>query len=232
MNMATAMKKTSPERRRFTVDEYLAMGKAGILTKGDGIELLNGELFRKYDGKRRRFTVEEYYAMAEVGILAPDERVELLAGEIFTMAPIGSKHAYCVTQFAEAFFEALGRRITLRVQNPIRLAQGNEPEPDIAVLFRKGDGYVSEHPGPEDVILLIEVADSSVGFDRRNKLPMYAMHGIPEVWLSDINARSVEVYDDPMAGGYERMRVFGPGDTLSPAAFPDVAIRVADSLPE
>ena len=230
--MATATITRVPERRKFSVDEYFAMGEAGILTKGDGIELLDGELFCKYDGRRRRFTVEEYYSMAEAGILKPDERVELLAGEIIKMAPIGSKHAYCVTQFTEEFFTQLGKRITVRVQNPVHLAAGNEPEPDIVIAYRKDDGYVSEHPGPEDIALLIEVADSTVGFDRRHKLPLYAMHGIPEVWLGDINGRSVEVHDEPMAGGYARVRVYGPDETLSPAAFPDVQIRVADVIPE
>ena len=230
--MATATITNLPERRKFNVDEYFAMGEAGILTKGDGIELLEGELFCKYDGRRRRFTVDEYYKMAETGILGPDERVELLAGEIIEMAPIGSKHAYSVTRFAEEFFTQLGKRITVRVQNPVRLAAGNEPEPDIAIVYRKDDGYASEHPGPEDIALLIEVADSTVGFDRRHKMPLYAIHGIPEVWLGDINARSIEVHDEPMAGGYARIRVYGPDETLSPAAFPDVLISVADVMPE
>ena len=230
--MATATITRLPERRKFNVDEYFAMGEAGILTKGDGIELLEGELFCKYDGRRRRFTVDEYFKLAEAGILAPDERVELLAGEIIEMAPIGSKHAYSVTRFAEEFFTQLGKRITVRVQNPVRLAAGNEPEPDIAIVYRKDDGYASEHPRPEDIALLIEVADSTVGFDRRHKMPLYAIHGIPEVWLGDINARSIEVHDEPMAGGYARIRVYGPDETLSPAAFPDVLISVADVMPE
>ena len=230
--MATATITKLPERRKFNVDEYFAMGKAGILTKGDGIELLDGELFCKYDGRRRRFTVEEYYALAEAGILSPDERVELLAGEIIEMAPIGSKHAYCVTRFSEEFFTQLGRYIMVRVQNPVRLTDGNEPEPDIVIAYRKDDGYVSAHPGPEDIALLIEVADSTIGFDRRHKLPMYAMHGIPEVWLGDINARSIEIHDEPMAGGYARVRLYGPDETLSPAAFPEALIAVADVVPE
>ncbi len=230
--MATTTTTQLPERRRFNVDEYFAMGDAGILTEHDGVELLDGELFCKYDGRRRRFTVEEYYKLAEVGILAPDERVELLAGEIIKMAPIGSKHAGGVTQFAEEFSVRLGRRVTVRVQNPVRLSGGEEPEPDIAVLHRKDDGYASGHPGPEDVILLIEVADSSVGFDRRHKLPMYALHGIPEVWLGDINARRVEVHDEPMAAGYARVRVFDAGETLSPGAFPDLEIPVSHVMPE
>ncbi len=230
--MATTTTTELPERRRFNVDEYFAMGEAGILTEGDGIELLDGELFCKYDGRRRRFTVEEYYKLAEVGILAPDERVELLAGEIIKMAPIGNKHAYGVTPFGEEFSVRLGRRVTVRILNPIRLSAGEEPEPDIAILHRRDHGYVSDHPGPGVVILLIEIADSSVGFDRRHKLPMYAAHGIPEVWLGDINARTVEVHDQPMAAGYGRVRVFDAGEMLSLPTFPDLEIPVADVMPE
>ena len=229
--MATTTITSLPERRKFNVDEYFAMGKAGILTKGDGIELLDGELFCKYDGRRRRFTVDEYYKMAEVGILAPDERVELLAGELFTMAAVGSRHAFSVDEFSERLAPlALSGRARVRTQNPIRLDQENHPQPDIAVVSRRN--YADEHPGPEDVILLIEVADTSVGFDRRQKLPMYAMHGIPEVWLSDINSRRLEVHDEPMAGGYARVRMFGPDESLSPAAFPDVVISVGEVIPE
>ena len=228
MNMATQ----TIGRRRFSVDEYYAMAEAGILGPDERVELLDGVVYTKHPSAIRRFTVDEYYAMAEAGILAPDERVELLAGEIITMAPIGSRHAFCVTQLTESLFEALGRRVTIRVQNPIRLTSGNEPEPDIAVLRRSSDGYASAHPRPEDVLLLIEVADSTIGFDRRHKVPMYAMYGIPEVWLFDVNARGVEVYDEPLAGGYTRMRAFGVGDILTPLAFPEINIRVSEVMPQ
>ena len=205
------------------------MGEAGILTKGDGIELLDGELFCKYDGQRRRFSVDEYYKLVEVGILAPDERVELLAGEIIEMAAIGSRHAFCVDEFSEKLAPlALSGQARVRTQNPIRLDQENHPQPDIAVVVR--GNYADEHPGPEDVFLLIEVADSTVGFDRRHKLPLYAMHGIPEVWLSDVNARNIEVHDQPMAAGYGRVRVFGPEETVTPAAFPNLVISVAEVI--
>ncbi|MCY4417264.1 MAG: Uma2 family endonuclease [Chloroflexi bacterium] len=229
--MATTTTTELPERRRFNVDEYYAMGEAGILTERDGIELLDGELFCKYDGRRRRFTVGEYYRMAEVGILAPDERVELLAGEIIKMAAVGSRHAFCVDEFTEKLMPlAISGRARIRTQNPIQLDEDNHPQPDIAVVARMD--YLEAHPLPEDVMLLIEVADTSAGFDRRHKLPMYALHGIPEVWLGDINARTVEVYDQPMAAGYGRVRVFDAGEMLSLAAFPDLEIPVGDVMPE
>ena len=140
-------------------------------------------------------------------------------------------HAFCVDGFSEQLAPlALSRQARVRTQNPIRLNRENHPQPDIAVVVRRN--YADEHPGPEDVILLIEVADTSVGFDRRHKLPLYAMHGIPEVCLGDINARHLEIHDMPMAAGYGRVRVFGPGETVSPAAFPNVQIRVSDVIPE
>ena len=229
--MATTTTTQLPERRRFNVDEYFAMGDAGILMEHDGVELLDGELFCKYDGRRRRFTVEEYYKLAEVGILAPDERVELLAGEIIKMAAVGSRHAFCVDEFTEKLMPlALAGRARVRTQNPIQLSEENHPQPDIAVVAR--NEYVDAHPLPEDVMLLIEVSDTTAGFDRRHKLPMYALHGIPEVWLGDINARRVEVHDEPIAAGYARVRVFDAGETLSPGAFPDLEIPVSHVMPE
>ncbi len=231
--MATATTVAMPERRRFNVDEYIAMGEAGILSKGDGIELLEGELFCKYDGRRRRFTVDEYYAMSEAGILPPDERTELLAGEVFIMASVGNRHVFCLRWLNKELVIAVGDSAVLDVQSPVTLDTGNEPEPDFMILRWRDDRYASSpKPGPADVLLVIEVSDTTVGFDRQHKAPLYAAQGIPEMWLFDVNARQVEVYDQPMAGGYARMRVYGPDETLSPAAFPDALISVADVMPE
>ena len=227
MNMATAMTQTSPERRRFTVDEYSAMGRAGILTKGDGIELLNGELFCKYDGRRRRFTVEEYYAMAEAGILAPDERVELQDGEIVIMPPMGDWHAACTADFTEQLEEAVGRRASKRVQMPLRLNDEYVPEPDVMLLRRREDSYRSGTPRPKDVLLLIEVADSTLESDRQRKLSAYARAGIPEFWLAIRATQNVEVYAEPVDGVYTRAETVGMDGSLTPTAFPDIAIPVS-----
>ena len=183
-------------------------------------------------GKRRRFTVAEYYALAEAGILTPDERTELLDGEIITMAAMGSRHAAGISDFTELLFEAIGRRATLRVQCPLRLSDWYEPEPDIALLRRRADAYASAHPVPDDVLLLIEVADSSVRNDRRRKLPVYALFGIPEVWLADLPARHVEIHDHPTPAGYARTRIVGRDGYLAPAAFPNIAIAVTAVLPQ
>ena len=218
-------------RRRFSVDEYYAMAEAGILGPDERVELLDGVIYTKHPSAIRRFTVDEYYAMAGAGILGPDERVELLAGEIITMAAVGSRHASCVNRISKVLNSQVGERAIVSGQNPIQLDDGNEPEPDIALVRWQDDYYESAHPRPEDVILLIEVADSTVGFDRRHKVPMYAMYGIPEVWLIDVNARGVEVYDEPLAGGYTQMRTFGVGDILTPLAFPEIKLRVSEVMP-
>ena len=219
------------KRRQFTAAEWAAMVKAGILVHDDPSPY---ESTAPDNGQqsRRRFTVAEYYALTEVGILAPDERLELLDGQIITMAAMGSRHAAGISYFTELLFEAIGRRATLRVQCPLRLSRWYEPEPDIALLHRRADAYATGHPTPADVLLLVEVADSSVRNDRRRKLPVYALFGIPEVWLADLPAGQVAIHDQPTPAGYARTRVVGRDGSLTPAAFPDIAIAVADALPQ
>ena len=178
----------------------------------------------------RRFNVEEYYAMAEAGILAPDERVELLAGEVIVMAAIGSKHAFCVDSFVIKLAPlALNERAWIRGQNPVLLGADTQLQPDIAVV--RQTSYADAHPASEDVLLLIEVADTTVGADRHHKLPTYARFGIPETWLADLNAHRVEVHTEPVDGTYSRVEHVGMDETLAPAAFPDVVIHVKDVMP-
>lgn len=230
--MATGTTSALPKRRLFTVDEYFAMGEAGILTRGDGIELLDGELFCKYDSSRRRFTVEEYYKMAEVGILAPDERVELLDGEIITMPPIGDWHAACVADFDELLQETVGRRASKRTQSPLRLSDYYVPEPDFMLLRRRSDSYRPGTPRPGDVLLVIEVADSTEDYDRRHKLPAYARFGVPEVWLAVREDHQVEVHSAPVDGVYTRVETVGMDGVLTPTAFPGIAIPVSEVISE
>ena len=182
-------------------------------------------------GKRRRFTVDEYYALAEAGILAPDERLELLDGAIITMAAIGNRHAFCFRWLTKALIIALGDRAVLDTQNPLRLDPHNQPQPDLIILRWQDDGYQAL-PGPADVLLVIEVADTSAGFDRRYKVPLYARHNIPEIWLFDLNRRQVEIYDEPSPAGYSRTRIVGMDGSLTPSAFPDITIAVAEVLPQ
>ncbi|MHB8575855.1 MAG: Uma2 family endonuclease [Dehalococcoidia bacterium] len=180
---------------------------------------------------QRRFTVDEYYRMAEAGIFRRDEHVELLEGVIFSMCAIGSWHAATVGKSDRWFSRQLGDRAIVRIQNPVQLGPGSEPEPDVAIVRYRDDDYVSAHPGPGDVYLLIEVADTSIGYDRDWKLPIYAAAGVPEVWIADLNGDRMLTFSDPVAGRYTRAEVVGRGDVLKPGAFPDLTLPVADVLP-
>jgi Uma2 family endonuclease len=139
--------------------------------------------------QRHRLTVDEYYRMAETGVLAPDARVELIEGEIIDMAPMKSRHAGVVNELAARLHEAVGRRAVITCQTPLRLSHRSEPEPDLMLLRPRADHYGSSHPGAADVLLLIEVADSSARYDREIKVPLYARHGVAEVWVLDLDAR-------------------------------------------
>jgi Uma2 family endonuclease len=149
-----------------------------------------------------RLTVADYYRMAEVGILAPDARVELIEGEIIDMAPPGSVHAGTVDYLLQVLGAAVAGRATLRVQNPVRLSEYSELQPDLALLRPREDFYRAHHPRAEDVLLIIEVAASSLRFDRRKKVPLYARHGVPEVWLVDLGSQRLLRYRSPRQGTY------------------------------
>ena len=178
---------------------------------------------------RRRFTVDEYCAMADAGILAEDERVELLDGEIFVMPPIGPPHEDGTTRLSRDLILRLGDRAWVRVQNSVRLNDYGLPEPDIAVV-RFRDDYHRNRPTPADVLLVIEVADSSLRRDRELKLPHYAAAGIPEVWIANVPARQVEAFHDPVDGVYQSSRIVRADGQISPRAFPDVVLTVGAFL--
>ncbi len=179
----------------------------------------------------RRFTVAEYYAMSEAGILTEDDRVELLAGVIVEMAPIGSRHGGCVNLYTRWLSQFVGDRAILQVQGAIHLDDDTELQPDLALLRDRPDFYSSSHAEPSDVLLLIEVADSSVDYDRNEKLPRYARAGVPEVWITVLPERIIEAHTEPSGGRYTHTRIFVSGDTIIPGCFPDVALPVSEILP-
>ena len=179
---------------------------------------------------RKLFTVNEYYAMADAGILSEEERVELIEGEIIVMSPIGSEHAASVDIAAHFLSPMATGRANVRIQNHLRLDENNQPEPDVVLVKWRDDFYRHRPPGAEDVLLLIEVSDTSLAYDRSVKLALYARFLIPEVWLANIPDRVIESYTEPVAGEYTVARVYRPDETVSPAAFPDITLPVSEII--
>jgi len=179
---------------------------------------------------RRLFTTEEYHRMAAAGILSEGDRVELLDGEIVRMSPIGSRHAACVDRLTDLFTQRLGHKAIVRVQNPIVLGRRSEPQPDLTLLERRLDYYAARHPGPAEVLLVVEVVDSSREYDRGLKLPLYARFGIREVWLIDLQREAVEAYRQPGLRGYRDTSTLGRGHRLAPATFPRTRLATDELL--
>ena len=177
-----------------------------------------------------RFTVEDYYRMAETGVLSPDARVELLEGEVIDIEPIGHFHGSTVTRLNRLFTDSAGRRWTVAVQNPLRLSRHSEPQPDLMLLRYAPGDYWESHPTAEDVFLLVEVAYTSLDYDRNRKLPVYGKAGVPEVWIVNLEESLLEVYREPHFLGYGSKTTFKPEQEVSPAAFADLKIATADLL--
>jgi len=202
------------------------------------------------------FTVGDYHRMAETGVLRPDARVELLDGQVVEMSPIGSRHAGCVNRLTRMLIQALGDRATVAIQNPAVLDDFSEPQPDVAVMRYRPDGYAARHPRAADVLLLIEVmvtsgvtpgrgrlsaggakddgiaasASSGADIDRDVKLPLYARAGIPEVWLVDLDAGAIEIYREPAEEGYAVVRLASQGDTITPLHVASATLSASDIL--
>ena len=179
---------------------------------------------------RRAFTVAEYYRMGEAGILTEDDRVELLEGEIVKMRPIGSHHAACVNRAKTLFNQRVGQRFIVSVQNPIRLDDFSEPQPDIALLRTREDFYARTHPTPGDVLLIIEIADTSVAFDREVKVPLYARASISEVWIVNLADDLIEVFSEPANGEYQSKRRLMRGMSLAVQAAPEISFTVDEII--
>ena len=176
---------------------------------------------------RHKLTVADIYRMQDAGILHEDDRVELIGGELLDMAPIGSDHATTVDRLTKALVMACGDLAIVRVQSPVRLDDLNEPQPDVSILRVRPDGYRFGHPGPADVLLLLEVADSSLRFDRRVKLPLYARFGIPEVWIADLQRRVLETHRTPVDGAYADIAQHTPDGRVSLALPPQAVLTLA-----
>jgi Uma2 family endonuclease len=181
--------------------------------------------------ERKRFTIDDCDKMEQVGILAPDERIELINGEIILVKPTGPRHGAAVDGTAEVLMQLIRGRANARIQGCVVLHQFAAPLPDITLLAYRADRYVSKNPGPEDILLIVEVSDSTLELDMAVKLPLYAIAGVPEYWLADLRNNRLMVYSKPEGDAYTDVRQLQRGDVVAPAALPDCRIVVDLLLP-
>ena len=177
---------------------------------------------------RRLLSIAEYHRIGEAGVLGEGDRIELVEGEMIEMAPIGSRHLAKVSRLARLLSVAVGEHAIVSVQNPIALPPHNEPQPDIALLKPRLDDYESALPTTDDILLVVEVADTTLNYDRDAKLPIYARHGIVEVWLVDIIGQKLTVHREPGPKGYSRLLTPERGDTISPILCGNATIQLSE----
>lgn len=176
---------------------------------------------------RHRLDVDTYHRMAETGIFGEDDRIELIDGDLIGMAPISQAHAATLAGLNEALVIACAGRAIVSPQNPVRLDRSSEPQPDLAVLRRRADFYATgDRPGPADVLLIVEVADSSLSFDRTVKLPLYARTGIAEVWIVDLKRRALDAYRGLDSDGYRETTTHWAGEQVALVAAPEIVVRL------
>lgn len=175
------------------------------------------------------FTVESYQRLAELGVLRDDDRVELIAGQVVEMSPIGDRHASCVRRLIGLFSRHALDVAVIDAQNPVVLGRHDAPQPDVVLLRPRADGYPT-HPRSPDILLVIEVADTTLAYDRDVKIPLYARAGVPEAWLVDLTADRIAAYREPRAGTYARVHSAARGDVLTPLLLADVTLAVTDLL--
>ena len=180
--------------------------------------------------RTRRFSVPEYHQMARAGILKEDDTVELVEGEVLEMTPTGPRHAVCVSRLNHRLTVTLTGRAIVSVQSLVQLSPYSEPQPELALLRPPFARYTDAHPGPEDLFLVIEVADTTIDDDRARKVPLYARAGIRETWLVNLRDEAVEVYRQPTQEGYRDVLTLRRGQSLAPEAFPDRVLAVDDIL--
>ncbi|MDT4288263.1 Uma2 family endonuclease [Methylomonas sp. MO1] len=174
--------------------------------------------------------IAEWHRMGEAGIFPPETRMELIEGEILHMAPIGFNHAGHVTRLTRYFFRLLDDTVSIRSQNPIQLGDLSEPEPDLVLVKPDTDDYTTRHPAASDVLLLVEVSDSTLRFDRTQKLRLYAGHNIPEYWIVNLIDNCLEVYRQPQEGDYLDKSVVTKADSINLVALPELQVSIASIL--
>ncbi|WP_373529909.1 Uma2 family endonuclease [Nostoc sp.] len=184
----------------------------------------------------KRFTIAEYHRLAELGFFEENKRVELIKGEIVQMAAKGTPHSVCQTRLARESYKLVGERATLRGQQPITLSNYSEPEPDRVIAKNRDDDYLANHPSPSDILLLIEIADSSLKYDQEEKLPIYAEAGISDYWIFNLVDNYLECYSEPYQAlqgkfGYRRKLIYLPNESVNLPCFPDLFVNLSKIFP-
>ena len=179
---------------------------------------------------RHKFKRQDYYYLGEMGVLKPSDRVELIQGEIIQMSPISSLHAAHIKRLNQLFAQKFGNQVLIAVQNPVMLDDYSEPQPDLALLRPRADFYAAGHPQVEDVLLLVEVSNTTLEVDRSVKIPLYATSGIPEVWLVNTRDQCLEVYRYPLANTYQEVQIFATGAKVTLLALPLVELGVEEII--
>jgi Uma2 family endonuclease len=185
----------------------------------------------------KRFTITEYDRLAELGFLNEDDRVELINGEIISMVSKGKPHSVCETRLERELFKLVGERATLRGQQPIIIPDYSEPAPDRVIVKNRADDYLSTHPTPADILLLIEIADSSLKYDQEIKLSLYAEAGISDYWIFNLVANYLESYSEPYQDlqgkfGYRKKIIFLPNESVNLPCFPDLVLDLSRVFPK
>ncbi|QHG15084.1 Uma2 family endonuclease [Nostoc sp. ATCC 53789] len=184
----------------------------------------------------KRFTIAEYHRLAELGFFEENERVELIKGEIIQMVAKGTPHSVCETRLERELYKLVGDRATLRGQQPITLSNNSEPEPDRVIAKNRDDDYLANHPSPSDILLLIEIADSSLKYDQEEKLPVYAEAGISDYWIFNLVDNYLECYSKPyqtlqVKFGYRRKLIYLPNESVNLCCFPDLVVDLFKVFP-
>lgn len=185
---------------------------------------------RKAPVEKKLFTVEEYHRMVEAGVFDEGSKVELIGGEVYPMAAMGSRHAACVKRL-NALLNKLGGNFMVGVQDPVELHDTSEPEPDVSLLKFREDFYASGHPKPEDILLAVEVSDTTLAHDTNVKLSAYARAEVPEVWIVDLNSNAINVHTNPQTGEYRKTSRVRRGETFESGSLSGAEIAASDTTP-
>ena len=218
----------------FNVDEYHRLIELGFFNEDDHIELIRGRIMQLAEVKR--FTVEEYHRLADLGFFHEDDRIELIRGEIIQMAAKGTPHSTCCSNLIMELASLVAGVAKLRCQDPVKLASNSEPEPDFTIVKQRSDNYLSAHPNPSDILLIIEIADSSVRYDQEFKLRLYAEAGITAYWMFNLVENHLEAYSEPFQElqgnfGYRVQRIFLPNEAIALPYFSDKSLDLSKSFP-